>query len=68
LKNGKTTCTLVGRLTRLRPLIYRHWVGPGASWPVVKAVVPGMEVLGDFDDYFRVHPELYQNYLFIQAS
>ncbi|MDY6830893.1 MAG: YcaO-like family protein [Thermodesulfobacteriota bacterium] len=36
--------------------------------PVVKAVVPGMEVLGDFDDYSRVHPELYQNYLFIQAS
>lgn len=31
--------------------------------PVVKAVVPGLEVLGDFDDYSRVHPELYGNYL-----
>jgi len=36
--------------------------------PVVKAVVPGMEVLGDFDDYSRVHPELYQNYLSLYAS
>lgn len=31
--------------------------------PVVRAIVPGMELLGDFDDYSRVHPELYRNYL-----
>lgn len=31
--------------------------------PVVKAIVPGTEILGDFDDYSRVHPELYRNYL-----
>lgn len=31
--------------------------------PVVKAMVPGMELLGDLDDYSRVHPDLYNNYL-----
>ncbi len=31
--------------------------------PVVKAIVPGMEMLGDFDDWSRVHPDLYENYL-----
>lgn len=36
--------------------------------PVVKAIVPGMEVLGDFDDYSRVHPELYENYLALFKS
>ncbi len=31
--------------------------------PVVKAVIPGMEIIGDFDEFSRVHPELFQNYL-----
>lgn len=31
--------------------------------PVVKAIVPGLEVMGDFDDYSRVHPDIYYNYL-----
>ncbi|MBU0992627.1 MAG: YcaO-like family protein [Proteobacteria bacterium] len=31
--------------------------------PVVKAIIPGMEILGDFDGYSRVHPELFRNYL-----
>lgn len=31
--------------------------------PVVKAVIPGMEITGDFDQFSRVHPELFQNYL-----
>lgn len=30
--------------------------------PVAKALVPGMEILGDFDVYSRVHPDLYNNY------
>ena len=30
--------------------------------PVAKAIVPGMEILGDFDTYSRVHPDLYNNY------
>ena len=31
--------------------------------PVAKALVPGLELLGDFDIYSRVHPELYSNYM-----
>ena len=31
--------------------------------PVVRALIPGMEMLGDFDAYSRVHPDLYRNYL-----
>lgn len=31
--------------------------------PVVRAIVPGMEIMGDFDIFSRVHPELFQNYL-----
>ena len=31
--------------------------------PVVKALIPGMEMMGDFDAFSRVHPELFQNYL-----
>jgi len=38
------------------------------SLPVVKAIVPRMELLGDFDDYSRIHPELYQNYLSLFKS
>ena len=36
--------------------------------PVVKAIVPGREIIGDFDDYSRVHPELYHNYLSLFKS
>ncbi len=31
--------------------------------PVVRAIVPGMEFLGDFDRFSRVHPRLYANYM-----
>ncbi|MBI5062756.1 MAG: YcaO-like family protein, partial [Desulfatitalea sp.] len=31
--------------------------------PVVRALVPGMELLGDFDRFARVHPRLYGHYL-----
>ncbi len=30
--------------------------------PVVRAIVPGMELLGDFDRFSRVNPRLYANY------
>lgn len=36
--------------------------------PVFRALVPGMEILGDFDDYTRIHPELYRNYLSLFES
>jgi ribosomal protein S12 methylthiotransferase accessory factor YcaO len=31
--------------------------------PVVRALVPGMELLGDLDRFARVHPRLYGHYL-----
>lgn len=31
--------------------------------PVVRAIVPGMELLGDFDRFSRVNPRLYANYV-----
>jgi ribosomal protein S12 methylthiotransferase accessory factor len=31
--------------------------------PVVRAIVPGMELLGDFDHFSRVNPRLYANYI-----
>lgn len=31
--------------------------------PVVRAIVPGMEIMGDFDRFSRVHPRLYGYYL-----
>ncbi len=31
--------------------------------PVVKALVPGLEVMADFDGFSRVSPELFSNYL-----
>ncbi|SMC94528.1 YcaO-type kinase domain-containing protein [Desulfocicer vacuolatum DSM 3385] len=31
--------------------------------PVVRAIVPGMEIMGDFDQFSRVHPDLFHNYL-----
>jgi len=30
---------------------------------VVRALVPGLELMADFDRYTRVNPRLYQNYL-----
>lgn len=31
--------------------------------PVVRAVIPGLEIISDFDQYSRVSPRLYKNYL-----
>jgi len=31
--------------------------------PVVRALIPGMEMLGDFDRFSRVHPDLFNHYL-----
>ena len=36
--------------------------------PVVKAVIPGMDIIGDFDVFSRVHPELFQNYLKLNSK
>ncbi|WP_419788187.1 YcaO-like family protein [Pseudodesulfovibrio sp.] len=31
--------------------------------PVVRAIIPGLEIVSDFDQYSRVSPRLYRNYL-----
>jgi len=44
-------------------LIYADLARSGVGLPVVRAIVPGMEILADFDRHARVHPRLYANYL-----
>ena len=33
------------------------------SIPAVRAIVPGLEIVSDFDQYSRVSPRLFRNYL-----
>jgi len=44
-------------------LIYADLTRRDLGLPVVRAIVPGMEILADFDRHSRVHPRLYANYL-----
>ncbi len=44
-------------------LIYADLTRSDIGLPVVRAIVPGMEILADFDRHSRVHPRLYANYL-----
>lgn len=43
--------------------IYVDLTRADVDLPVVRAIVPGLEMLGDFDRYSRVHPRLYGHYL-----
>ncbi len=43
--------------------IYLDLTRTDLGLPVVRAIVPGMEPLGEFDRFSRVHPRLYGNYL-----
>lgn len=36
--------------------------------PVVKALVPGLEKMADFDAYSRINPRLFNNYLNIHKK
>jgi ribosomal protein S12 methylthiotransferase accessory factor YcaO len=44
-------------------VIYADLTRSDLELPVVRAIVPGMEILADFDRFSRVHPRLYANYL-----
>jgi len=44
-------------------LIYADLTRNDLGLPVVRAIVPGMEILADFDRHSRVHPRLFANYL-----
>jgi ribosomal protein S12 methylthiotransferase accessory factor YcaO len=43
--------------------IYVDLTRADLALPVVRALVPGMELSGDFDRFSRVHPRLYGHYL-----
>ncbi|MDA8140803.1 MAG: YcaO-like family protein [Desulfobacteraceae bacterium] len=43
--------------------IYIDLTRQDLALPVARAIVPGMELLGDFDRFSRVHPRLYGHYL-----
>lgn len=45
------------------PPVYVDLTRRDLDLPVVRAIVPGMELLGDFDRFSRVHPRLYGHYL-----
>ena len=49
-------------------LIYADLTRSDVGLPVVRAIVPGMEILADFDRHSRVHPRLYANYLKLAAK
>jgi ribosomal protein S12 methylthiotransferase accessory factor YcaO len=49
-------------------LIYADLTRSDIGLPVVRAIVPGMEILADFDRHSRVHPRLYANYLKLTAT
>jgi ribosomal protein S12 methylthiotransferase accessory factor YcaO len=44
-------------------VIYADLTRADVGLPVVRAIVPSMEILADFDRFSRVHPRLYANYL-----
>ena len=43
--------------------VYINLTRRDLDFPVVKALIPGMELVSDFDRFSRVNPRLYQNYL-----
>jgi ribosomal protein S12 methylthiotransferase accessory factor YcaO len=47
---------------RFEPL-YIDLTRQDVGLPVVKALVPGLELMADFDRFSRVSPRLYRNYL-----
>ncbi len=43
--------------------VYANLTRRDLNMPVVRALIPGMELISDFDRFSRVNPRLYQNYL-----
>ena len=46
-----------------KPPVYVDLTRKDMNIPVVRAIVPGMEIMGDFDQFSRVHPDLFHNYM-----
>jgi ribosomal protein S12 methylthiotransferase accessory factor YcaO len=43
--------------------IYADLTRKDLNIPVVRALIPGMDISGDFGPFSRVHPSLYYNYM-----
>lgn len=41
---------------------------PELRFPVVRAMIPGLELVADFDRYSRISPRLYRNYLNLRVT
>lgn len=71
-----STGSAAGDLTLLEAVLAAHGYSPvyvdltraDIDLPVVRAIVPGMEIAADFEWHSRVHPRLFQNYLKMTAS
>ncbi len=49
-------------------LIYVEITRKDLNIPVVRALVPGFELMADFDEYSRINPRLFNNYLKIHKK
>lgn len=67
LSSGSTEIDLMRMETLLQAngfrIFYADLTRDDIDLPVVRAVVPGLEILADFDRYSRVHPEAFFNFL-----
>jgi ribosomal protein S12 methylthiotransferase accessory factor YcaO len=48
--------------------IYADLTRADIGLPVARAIVPGMEILADFDRHSRVHPRLYANFIKLSSK
>ena len=47
--------------------LYVNLTGKDLGIPVIKALIPGMEMMSDFDRFSRVNPRLFANYMQLQS-
>ncbi|MBI9083226.1 MAG: YcaO-like family protein [Desulfobacterales bacterium] len=67
LSSGSANTDLMRMETLLRAngfrIFYADLTRDDIDLPVVRAAVPGLEILADFDRYSRVHPEAFFNFI-----
>ena len=51
-----------------KPPVYVDLTRRDMNIPVVRAIVPGMEIMGDFDQFSRIHPDLFHNYMTLEPN
>jgi ribosomal protein S12 methylthiotransferase accessory factor YcaO len=69
-KNPETDLALLERVLEASgyKLCYVDLTRKDIGIPVVKAIIPGMDVSGDFSEFSRVHPDLFFNYTTLNQS